>query len=313
MGPNILRLKNMNYFDLGLLKQLYRPAKDSHKGDNGKLLVIGGSELFHAAAFWAADVASRIVDVVHFSSPAMENNELVRIKKAKEKFWNGIVVPWGEVGDYIEEDDAVVIGPGMIRSRETKTIVDGLLKKFSSKKWVVDGGALQEMDRELLNEQMIVTPHQGEFKILFGEAGIEAMAKKYKCTILLKGLEDIVCNEHKCMKVSGGNEGMTKGGTGDVLAGLVGALYCKNDAFLAAVTGSYINKKAGDRLYGRVGPYFNATDLVNEIPLVRKFVEEGIIKARKPQKSFMDKLGEYKLKMSKSMGARDIDRVVYGV
>ncbi len=47
--------------------------------------------------------------------------------------------------------------------------------------------------------------------------------------------------------------------------------------------------------------------------LVRKFVEEGIIKTRRPQKSFMDKLGEYKLKMSKSMGARDIDRVVYGI
>ena len=78
----------MKDFNSGLLKQLYRPAKASHKGQNGKLLVIGGSELFHAAAFWTADVASRIVDLVHFSSPVMENNELMRIK-AKEKFWNG--------------------------------------------------------------------------------------------------------------------------------------------------------------------------------------------------------------------------------
>ena len=63
---------------------------------------------------------------------------------------------------------------------------------------------------------------------------------------------------------------MTKGGTGDVLAGLVGALYCKNEAFVAAQAGSEINKQAGDRLYERVGPYFNATDLVKEIPKVMK-------------------------------------------
>lgn len=248
---------------------IYRPAKDSHKGQNGKLLVIGGSELFHAAAFWTADVASRIVDLVHFSSPAMENNDLMRLR-AKEKFWNGIVVAWEQVEEYIKEDDCIVIGPGMTRSDDTKTVVDTLLKKFADKRWVIDGGALQEVDIEVIPKTAMLTPHRGEFDRLFGEASIEAMAKKYKCTILLKGLEDIVCNEHKCIKVSGGNPGMTKGGTGDVLAGLVGALYCKNKAFLAAATGSYINKKAGDKLYERVGPFFNATDLVNEIPRTMK-------------------------------------------
>lgn len=248
---------------------MYHPPKDSHKGENGKLLVIGGSELFHAAAFWTADVASRIVDLVHFSSPAMENNDLMRLR-AKEKFWNGIVVAWEQVEEYIKEDDCIVIGPGMTRGKDTAGVVNNLLKKFIVKKWVVDGGALQEMDRELLSERMIVTPHRGEFDRLFDEASIEAMAKKYKCTILLKGLEDIVCNEHKCIKVSGGNPGMTKGGTGDVLAGLVAALYCKNGAFQAAVAGSQINKQAGDSLYKRVGPWFNATDLVNEIPRIMK-------------------------------------------
>ena len=59
---------------------------------------------------------------------------------------------------------------------------------------------------------------------------------------------------------------MTKGGTGDVLAGLIAALACKNDPWLATIAGSYINKKAGDELYKTVGPYFNASDLANEIP-----------------------------------------------
>lgn len=63
---------------------------------------------------------------------------------------------------------------------------------------------------------------------------------------------------------------MTKGGTGDVLAGLVASIYCKNDAFLSASAGSYINKKAGERLFEKVGYYFNASDLADEIPKVMK-------------------------------------------
>ena len=60
-----------------ILKQIYIPAGDSHKGQNGRLLVIGGSRLFHAASLWALEVASRIVDLVHYSS-VEENNEIVQ-------------------------------------------------------------------------------------------------------------------------------------------------------------------------------------------------------------------------------------------
>lgn len=277
------------------LQTVYRPPKNSHKGRNGRLLVIGGSVLFHSSVFWAADVASRIVDLVHFSSPAEENNDLVR-KKAKALFWNGIVVPWRRVEEYIAEDDCILIGPGMPREEglergevPTGEIVNTFLSKFAQKRWVIDGGALQEVDPRLLNEQMIVTPHGGEFRLLLTKTqnynlklktGTEELAflvKKFSrehggVTVLLKGVKDIVCRREKCVVVEGGNPGMTKGGTGDVLAGLVGALYCKNDAFLAARAGSFLNKQAGDRLYQRVGPYFNASDLVNEIPVVMKEV-----------------------------------------
>ncbi len=61
---------------------------------------------------------------------------------------------------------------------------------------------------------------------------------------------------------------MTKGGTGDVLAGLVAALACNNDLWLAATAGSFINKKAGESLFKKVGYYFNASDLAEEIPKV---------------------------------------------
>lgn len=105
------------------------------------------------------------------------------------------------------------------------------------------------------------------------------MAKKYNCTIVLKGPTDIVCGLDngerpptlKLRRVEGGNAGMTKGGTGDVLAGLIASLYCKNnDPFLTASAGSYINKKAGENLFKRVGYYFNASDLADEIPIVMK-------------------------------------------
>ena len=95
------------------LTQLRLPQKGSHKGQNGRLLVIGGSDLFHAASMWALDIASRIVDLVHYAS-VPQNNDIVQ--KAKERFQNGIVIPRGQIEAYIEEDDCVLIGPGMVRS-----------------------------------------------------------------------------------------------------------------------------------------------------------------------------------------------------
>ena len=263
----------MQKIDKRVLKDLYRPEKDSHKGQNGKLLVIGGSDLFHAASLWALETASRIVDMVFYASTPV-NQEIVT--KQKQKFQDGIVVPEGELDEYIKEADCVLIGPGMTRGKETEKKVNSLLKKYPIKKWVVDGGAVQMMDKKLLTKTMIITPHIKEFKRLFSryakasrDKGVaQQMAKEYGCTIVLKGKEDIVCDDQECLVNQTGNEGMTKGGTGDVLAGLIAALYCKNKAIVAASAGIYINGLAGDRLYGMVGPYFNATELMLEIPKV---------------------------------------------
>ncbi|MCX6816410.1 MAG: NAD(P)H-hydrate dehydratase [Candidatus Beckwithbacteria bacterium] len=255
----------MEQFNQKVLKQLYRPPKDSHKGQNGKLLVIGGSNLFHSASMWSLEVASRIVDMVFYSSVPV--NEAI-VKKQKERFQNGIIVPRGKIDEYINESDCILIGPGMERGQETKEKTNQLLKRHQNKKWVIDGGALQVMDKNLLNKNMIITPHHQEYKLLFGEEKIEVMAKKHKCTIVLKGREDVICNSKQCLINQTGNEGMTKGGTGDVLAGLIAALYCKNEAFLAASCGTYLNGLAGDRLYAKIGPYFNTSDLVREIPRV---------------------------------------------
>jgi NAD(P)H-hydrate epimerase len=294
----------MKKFSVRELNSLFRYKKDSHKGQNGRLLVIGGSELFHAAIFWSADTASRLVDLVHFTSPAMENNDLVR-RKVKQGFWQGIVIPWKKVNEYIEEDDCVLIGPGMPRNEgltkgeePTASIVNRLVGGHLKKRWVVDGGALQEINPKLLGENMIITPHRGEMlrliknsedRMLISKSnliedqkvedeGLEETAKLISAisnsfssvTILLKGERDIVCRGDECLSVEGGNAGMTKGGTGDVLAGLVAGFYSLNEAFISAKAGSFINKAAGDRLYKRVGPFYNASDLVSEIPATLK-------------------------------------------
>ncbi len=268
----------MEEFQKDDLKKLYVPEANSHKGMNGRVLVIGGSHLFHAASLWALKIASRIVDIVYYSSVS-ENNDIV--KQAKREFHDGIVVPRGKLATYIQEADSIVIGPGLPRSEgeeegddNTKELTERLLKAYPEKKWVIDGGSLQVISPKLLPKSAILTPHHKEFQTLFGkEATLESvseMAHKYGVVILSKGREDIVCSPNECRVIKGGNAGMTKGGTGDVLAGLVGALYAKNNAFLAACAASYFNKMAGEKLYKKVGYYFNASDLVDEIPKVMK-------------------------------------------
>lgn len=254
----------MNPVTIDDVKKIVVPKKGSHKGQNGRLLVIGGSHLFHAASLWALTVASRIVDLVHYSS-VPENNALV-----KSEFRNGIVVPRSDIDAYIEEDDCILLGPGMTRDEETRDLTNRLLTKHQKKQWVLDAGALQMMDLALIPQNAILTPHHGEYAHAFGSEEVARVAKKYHCIVLLKGEKDIASDGTITRVIEGGNPGMTKGGTGDVLAGLIAALACKHDPFLATLAGSFINKKAGDALYKKVGPFFNATDLANQIPVTMK-------------------------------------------
>ena len=289
--------------------KIYIPQKDSHKGQNGRLLIIGGSQLFHSASLWSLKVASRIVDLVHYCS-VLENNKIVQ--KLKEEFRDGIVVPRSEIESYIEEDDCVLIGPGMVRTEnvtmkqfnnETMNLKDinkiedeglqtyfltkYLLQKYPKKRWVIDAGALQMMEASWIPRNAILTPHHKEFdnlklkiknpsfaKAIGDEEKVEdqamLLAKEFNCTVLLKGEKDIIASKDKMEIVTGGNAGMSKGGTGDVLAGLVAALYCKNDPFLAALAGSRINKRAGDDLFKKSGYWFNASDLADQIPQTMK-------------------------------------------
>ena len=139
---------------------------------------------------------------------------------------------------------------------------------------MVDAGALQMVDPQLLNHRCIITPHHQEIQLLAKkDQRFDPKHYQAQATCLLKGrIDQIFYQDHagtrQQIKISGGNPGMTKGGTGDVLAGLLAALYCRNDQLSSTVVASQVNKLAGDTLHQQVGPYFNASDLLNTIPQV---------------------------------------------
>ncbi len=285
-----------------LLQTLYQPPVDSHKGQNGKVLIVGGSTLFHSASIWAAEAASHFNDMVHYSSTE-ENNEI--FKALKTLFRNGIVVSQKEIPGYIEEDDAILIGPGMVRSEypetpfpvswekvleeknegiKTRHMAHFVIQHFPHKRYVFDAGALQMMDAEWLKQLQqpaIITPHQNEFQRLFGVAihnmsveekmiTVKQYAKEYKCVILLKAITDIISDGEIVHTVEGGNPGLTKGGTGDVLAGTTVSLYAKNEPILSAVAASVLIKKTAEELEKTKGTWYNVGNIIDKMPEVLK-------------------------------------------
>lgn len=287
-----------------IIKKIYLPKKNSYKGENGKILVIGGSSLFHSASLWAAEIASFFVDIVHYFST--KENEKVFIK-LKSKFRNGMVVRKNKIIDYVKEDDVILIGPGMVRNKKIKNLklkiknlteilylnneaeftyqlTGYLVHSFPKKKFVFDAGSLQMMDKDwfyLLLEKPIITPHQVEFEQLFDIKIkdlsfndkikiVEEIAQKYKVVILLKAIKDIISDGKQTFVIEGGNQGLTKGGTGDLLAGLASAFYCKNEALLSAVSASLILKKTADYLYNEFGYWYNIDNLLTTIPKIFK-------------------------------------------
>jgi NAD(P)H-hydrate epimerase len=292
----------MEYVYSEYLKQLYRPSADSHKGQNGKLLIIGGSSLFHSASIWAAEISSYFNDMVHYSS-IEENNQIVQ--NLKGLFRNGIVVTQKDIPSYVEEDDAVLIGPGMVRASEkpepikgkwneilaienegirTRNMVHFLLQQYPEKRFVVDAGALQMMDvswLKLLKVPAIVTPHQIEFENAFGievqtktvdekKEIVKQKAADYNCVIMLKAVVDIVSDGDKCVVIEGGNAGLTKGGTGDVLAGTTASFYTKNDPMVAAISASVLLKTTADELAKERESWYNVANLIDKMPVVLK-------------------------------------------
>lgn len=257
------------------LQLLELPKRESHKGDNGRVLVLGGSSLFHSASLWAAELLAHFADLVFYYSPFSGNQKLAL--ELKRRFYNGIVVAnKSNFRAYLQEADVVLLGPGMMREGKegklTTKLTNSLLKSFPDKKIVIDAGALQKLDSNNIRRSFILTPHWQEFQSLFPKITLPRLTglNKYPATYLLKksGVDYVWSWERpeELFSVSLGNEGLTKGGTGDLLAALTASFYVHNPAWLASSAASIVLKSAADDLYKQVGPFYTTTELLQQIP-----------------------------------------------
>lgn len=269
--------KASRYAGPGDLMNIRTRGDCSHKGECGRVLVIGGGPYtgapalaamaaLRAGAGWVTVAApGRAADIVAAYSPDLITAPLTdrhRIVPEDIK----ILAP------LVAKHDVVVIGNGAGRESETLEAMAQILGLCD--RVVVDADALQP-DMPLRG---IVTPHCGEFRRISGSdcpAGdMERKAMEFSAArglvTLLKSKVDIVTDGKQVKLNETGNAGMAVGGTGDVLAGIAGAFYCRNNAFEAATAASFVSGAAGDLVYGDKGFFMTATDLIGQIPYAMK-------------------------------------------
>ncbi|MEM3783637.1 MAG: NAD(P)H-hydrate dehydratase [Candidatus Bathyarchaeia archaeon] len=267
---------------------LKKRVPESHKGDYGRLLVIGGSETFSGAPALVALSALRTgVDLAYVAAPwktahdiSAMSPDLITIKLDGDHLNITNIPP---LKAYVERVDAVVLGPGLGLHAETKDAVKILIEIIESacKPLLLDADGLKafaEFKRKL-NVPSVLTPHAGEYAVLTGRKLLENLTDKASeaqktaaelgAALLLKGPVDIIANEKRFKLNFTGNPGMTVGGTGDVLSGIVGAFLAQGaDPFEAAVAGAFVNGAAGDFVFEEKGYHMVASDLLEWIPKV---------------------------------------------
>ncbi len=256
----------------------------SRKGDNGKVLVVGGSYIYHGAPILSSLAALRTgADLVYTAVPKINaqatraiSPNLIVIPLADSKLTRGAVNKL--LGQIPSDLDSATIGMGLaIQDVEAlKILVRSLLDR--DVRLSLDASALvSSILPMLVNQNVVVTPHTGEFKKLFGEipsismkeriVTVEKFAKKHSLPILLKGFTDIISDGNTTFLNVKKTPAMTVGGTGDVLSGIVAGLLARNRNSLgAAAAAAYINGQAGKLVQKKLGLHMTATDLLDVIP-----------------------------------------------
>lgn len=270
---------------LGDLDAAYRrPAWDSHKGDNGLIIVVGGSVPLVGAPHYVASAAYRTgADLVHLAVPTEA--------AAPVRNWGpqGIVHAVGRgshltvdalptIESLLDRCTAAVVGPGLGRHQSTVAATRQVLDACAERDLptVVDADGLDALDDALLRRhgaRMVLTPHAREFLDLSGKAAtranVQAYARQHGVTVLRKSAVDIIAGPLQTRACRRGHPTLTVGGTGDVLAGTVATLLAKGaNPFDAACAASYLVKSAGEvaaslRSYGAT-----ALDVADAIPSI---------------------------------------------
>lgn len=250
------------------------PAKDSHKGENGRLMIFAGSPTYHGSLSLAIKAAVRFCDLVYVYS-ASQNEELLNNLKMQSP--NIIILNPRTIQLFFGRIDAFLAGPGWEQNKQNEMLLEKILK--TEKPAAIDATALRILKPQMMHEKVLITPHAQEFEALFlmpaNEENAKAMAKKYKCTILLKGTPDFICSARFSKENRTHHVGMTKGGTGDVLCGLAGALLsCGNSPYKSACAGAFLSGYSGLKLSGTMGAHYSSEDLVNYLPIGAKEIED---------------------------------------
>ena len=261
---------------------------NAHKGDFGRLLIIGGSETYTGAPALVALAALRTgVDLAYIAAPektayiiSSYSPNLITIK-LKGIHLNPENIP--VLRKAIQQSTAIVIGPGLGLDAETALAVKEVIRIIEDleKPLLLDADGLKAFAKEKrkLNTPAVLTPHAGEFKLLSGKEtsknlsekaeAVKEIASQLNATVLLKGPVDVISNGKRIKFNFTGNPGMTVGGTGDILSGIVGGLLAQGfSPFEAAVAGAFVNGAAGDFVLKEKGYHMTPTDLLNWIPKI---------------------------------------------
>lgn len=276
----------------GVKKLLPKRKVHSHKGQNGRVLIVGGSRDYYGAPILAglgalysgADLVYLYVPECNFDvSRSLSPDFIVKAFKgdylSKESFKE--IVEFGK-----KKADSVLIGPGITDQEEVLEAISEILKGLHLPT-VLDADAisvLKRIDKFPLEQPIVVTPHHNEFQNLVDREIVvkeedtksvimlRSMSMDLHINMILKGPIDYVSSDEGVVeKNMTGNPGMTVGGSGDVLAGLVTTFLAQGlEGFDAARCAAYYLGKAGDYLEKKMGVYFAASDLAKALPYVLK-------------------------------------------
>jgi len=261
---------------------------DTHKGEFGRILIIGGSKNYSGAPAYSSMTAINFgIDLVITYTPdvvgdvirSFSPNMIVRTSHGD---WLNIKA-LEEISPLIEWSDSVLIGPGMGLEKETEDLLVKLIEKVKkeNKTLVLDADALKLVKDHLeliKGLQAILTPHVGELKIMTGidlppydnidERGkiIYDLSKKLKVILLVKGPYDYISDGTQLKINRTGCPEMSIGGTGDILAGLCASFMAtKNDPFKSACSAAFFNGILGEFCKENIGPRFTSLDMIYNI------------------------------------------------
>ena len=255
--------------------------KDSHKGENGKVAVIGGSEKMHGAPLFAALAAEASgVDLIFVSLPKCH------AETAKATSLNFQVHPFAgddlaatdtaPILELLATLDCAVVGPGIAHGNAKSLKALMTIVAESPCRLILDATALQPETLELVRgKSAVLTPHLAELERMnLTAADLSQQAGNAGAVIFLKGpIDSIAGPDGSLTELKGGNAGLTVGGTGDALAGLIAGLMAQGlEPLDAAKKAGAVIKRAAEELFEKYGYAFGTRRIIKEIPKMLKTI-----------------------------------------